>query len=99
MRTPRAFLLSVLALPFVLAACPSEPPVRAREPGTPEDEWSRIAPSKEWLHATADFNGDHKAECEHVLPWVKGEEKCRASLCEHGRDLAAEWVTRCTPHQ
>jgi hypothetical protein len=62
----------------------------------PEDEWSRIAPSKEWLYATAEFSGPHKAECDHVFGWVKGEESCKASLCEHGRDLAAEWITRCT---
>jgi hypothetical protein len=63
----------------------------------PEDEWSKIPPSKEWLYATGEFNGPHKAECDHVLGWVKGEDACRASLCQHGRDLAAEWLTRCTP--
>jgi hypothetical protein len=62
----------------------------------PEDEWSRISPSKEWLYATSEFSGPHKAECDHVLGWVKGEEACRATLCEHGRDLAAEWIKRCT---
>ena len=60
-----------------------------------EDEWSKMPPSKEWLYATAEFNGDHKAECEHVLGWVKGEEQCTGSMCEHGRDLASEWMTRC----
>jgi hypothetical protein len=65
----------------------------------PEDEWSRIAPSKEWLYATAEFSGPHKAECDHVFGWVKGEESCKASVCEHGRDLAAEWITRCAPFE
>jgi hypothetical protein len=96
MRTPRALLLLVpiSAIPF-LGGCPTEPTTRAHDPVVVEDEWTRIPPSKEWLHATADYSGDHKAECAHVLEWVKGEEKCRASLCEHGRDLADEWSQRC----
>lgn len=69
--------------------------MRAKDPVVVEDEWTRIPPSKEWLHATADYSGDHKAECAHVLEWVRGEEKCRASLCEHGRDLSDEWLQRC----
>jgi hypothetical protein len=97
MRTPRAVVLLVplTAIPL-LGGCPTEPPPRAREPVVVEDAWSRLAPSKEWLHATADFNGDHRAECAHVLPWVKGEEACHASLCEPGRDLADEWLQRCS---
>ncbi len=96
MRTPRALLILVpfTAIPF-LGGCPTEPTTRAKDPVVVEDEWTRIPPSKEWLHATADYNGDHKAECAHVLEWVKGEEKCRASLCEHGRVLADEWTQRC----
>ncbi len=96
MRTPRAclFLVPLTAIPF-LGGCPTEPAMRAKDPVVVEDEWTRIPPSKEWLHATADYSGDHKAECAHVLEWVTGEEKCRASLCEHGRDLADEWVQRC----
>jgi hypothetical protein len=89
-----AALLPMLALPL-LGGCPTEPPPRPKEPVMPEDEWSRMAPSKEWLYATSEFSGDHKAECAHVLPWVKGEIRCRASLCEHGRDLAVEWMSRC----
>jgi hypothetical protein len=96
MRTPRALMILVplTAIPF-LGGCPTEPATRAKDPVVVEDEWTRIPPSKEWLHATADYSGDHKAECAHVLEWVKGEEKCRASLCEHGRDLADEWAQRC----
>lgn len=96
MRTPRAavLLLPLTAIPL-LGGCPTEPPPRVKEPVLVEDEWTRIPPSKEWLHATADYSGDHKAECAHVLEWVKGEEKCRASLCEHGRDLSREWLQRC----
>lgn len=97
MRTyPRALLL--IALPLFTAGCPTEPAQRVKEAAAPEDEWSRIPPSKEWLHATGDFSGDHKGECDHVLPWVKGEDRCATTLCEHGRDLAAEWVTRCTSY-
>jgi hypothetical protein len=94
MRPDRLFVLPLLALS--LAGCPTERGMRPREAAQPEDEWSRIAPSKEWLFATSDFSGPHKAECDHVVGWVKGEEACKASLCEHGRDLAAEWVTRCS---
>jgi hypothetical protein len=63
----------------------------------PEDEWSKLPPSKEWLFATSEFNGNHKAECEHVLGWIKGEEACKATLCEHGQALAADWMARCSP--
>jgi hypothetical protein len=96
MRTPRALLILVplSAIPF-LGGCPTEPSMRAKDPVVVEDEWTRLAPSKEWLHATADFSGDHKAECAHVLESVKGEETCHASLCEHGRDLADDWLQRC----
>lgn len=97
MRLPRRLLAAALplfAIPL-LGGCPTEPPPRAKEPVMQEDEWSRMAPSKEWLYATDEFSGDHKAECAHVLPWVKGEARCRASLCEHGRDLSAEWLNRC----
>ncbi|MFO0755325.1 MAG: hypothetical protein U0359_02465 [Byssovorax sp.] len=94
LRRPLAALAILIALP-VLGGCPTEPPPRPKDPAMVEDEWSRTAPSKEWLYATSEFSGDHKAECAHVLPWVKGEARCRASLCEHGRDLASEWMTRC----
>ena len=90
------FLVSLLALPLATAACPTERMPPPREAHQPEDEWSRIPPSKEWLYATSEFNGPHKAECDHVLGWVKGEDACKASLCEHGRDLAGEWLTRCS---
>jgi hypothetical protein len=90
------FLLPLLALPLATAACPTERMPPPKDALAPEDEWSRIPPSKEWLYATSEFNGPHKAECEHVLGWVKGEDACKASFCEHGRDLAGEWLTRCT---
>jgi hypothetical protein len=70
------------------------PPPRDQLP--PEDEWSRIPPSKEWLYATSDFSGPHKAECDHVFGWLKGEAACKASLCEYGHELAVEWTTRCS---
>jgi len=42
-------------------------------------------------------NAEREAECEHVVTWMKGEESCRATLCEHGAALANDWVQRCTP--
>ena len=97
MRRPRALLLpALLALPLATAGCPTEPMQHAREALPPEDEWSRTPPSKDWLFATGDFNGPHKAECDHVLGWVRGEDTCKSSLCEHGKDLSAEWLTRCS---
>lgn len=98
MPTRRSLLcLPILALVLVQAGCPTERMPPPKEAAQPEDEWSRIAPSKEWLYATGEFNGPHKAECDHVLGWVKGEDTCRGSLCVHGKDLAAEWIARCTP--
>jgi hypothetical protein len=97
MRRPRDLLsLILLALPLAAAGCPTEPQRPPREAMPPEDEWSRIPPSKDWLFATGDFSGPHKAECDHVLGWVRGEDGCKASLCEHGKDLSAEWLTRCS---
>jgi hypothetical protein len=61
----------------------------------PEDAWSSLAVSQQWLLATGDFSGDRSAECAHVLGWVKGEDGCKAALCEHGRILAEEWLSRC----
>lgn len=95
-RTP-VLLVPVLAFAFVQLGCPTERMPPPKEAAGPEDEWSRIPPSKEWLYATSEFNGPHKAECDHVLGWVKGEDACKASLCEHGLTLAKEWVQRCTP--
>src|ERR1700761_190192 len=96
MRHHAFIVLSLLALPLITAGCPTERMPLPKEALPAEDEWSRIPPSKEWLFAPSEFNGTHQAECEHVLGWVKGEEPCRASLCEHGRDLAGEWLTRCS---
>jgi hypothetical protein len=98
MRASPALLLPLLALSGLtaLTGCSSDrmPPPRDQLP--PEDEWSRIPPSKEWLYATSEFSGPHKEECDHVFGWVKGEAACKASLCEHGRELAEEWKTRCS---
>jgi hypothetical protein len=90
-------LLPLFPLTLAAAGCPTErmPPPKDAPPA--EDEWSRLAPSKEWLYATSEFSGPHKAECDHVMGWVKGEETCKGTLCEHGRDLATEWLTRCAP--
>src|SRR5690349_17468021 len=98
MRPLRLAFLAPLSLVPLLSACPTEPAAPVKDPTFVEDEWTKTAPSTEWLHATATFNGDHKAECAHVLEWVKGEDHCRASLCEHGRNLAAEWLERCASY-
>lgn len=92
-----AVFLPVLAISIAQLGCPTERMPRPKEAAGPEDAWSRIAPSKEWLFASSEFNGPHKAECDHVLGWVKGEEACKGSLCEFGVSLAAEWIQRCTP--
>lgn len=98
MRASSVLLLPLLALSALTAllGCSTErmPPPRDQLP--PEDEWSRIPPSKEWLYATSEFSGSHKAECDHVFGWVKGEAACQASLCEFGSSLADEWKTRCS---
>lgn len=101
MRTHEALApLSLAVLTSILAGCPTEPSTRAKEGFGPEDEWTTLAPSKEWLHATSDFPaGPHKAECDHVYKWIDGEEKCQATLCEHGRDLALDWATRCARYE
>jgi hypothetical protein len=90
-------LLPLLALSLPLAGCPTERMPPPKEAMPPEDEWSKTSTSPEWLFATSDFSGPHKAECEHVLGWIKGEESCKGSLCEHGVNLAATWLQRCTP--
>src|SRR5262245_19173999 len=99
MRSRRTSLVlaPVIVLSLVMGGCPTERMPQPKEAGQPEDAWSRIATSKEWLYATSEFNGPHKAECDHVLGWVKGEDACKASLCEHGVTLAKEWRERCTP--
>ena len=86
----------LLALFVAQLGCPTERLPPPKEAAPPEDPWSSIPPSKEWLYATGEFNGPHKAECDHVLGWVKGEDACKASLCEHGVTLAREWTQRCT---
>lgn len=95
MRTYARLFPAIAAL--VLTACPTEPEGRAKEPRLEEDDWSRIPPSKEWLFATSDFSGAHKAECDFVLTAIKAEGTCKASICEYARDLASEWMTRCQP--
>ncbi|MFT3766051.1 MAG: hypothetical protein QM820_11120 [Minicystis sp.] len=97
MRTARLVALLLPLLAIAQAGCPTERMPPAKEAMPPEDEWSKMAPTKEWLFATSEFNGPHKAECDHVLGWVKGEESCKASLCEHGASLANDWLQRCTP--
>jgi hypothetical protein len=88
--------LSLAAIALLLSACPTTeqpkgPPREARA----EDPWAGIHRTAEWLFATRDFAGPRPAECKEVLSWVKGEEKCRSTLCAHGRDLAKEWGERC----
>lgn len=97
MPTARSISLLLPLFALALAGCPTERMPPPKEALPPEDEWSRMPPSKEWLYATSEFSGPHKAECDHVLGWVKGEEACKGTLCEHGVALANDWLQRCTP--
>lgn len=89
-----------LLVPLALAGCGAQttktvdPEFAASK--APKDEWDAAPKVPEWLHATAGFSGNRKAECEEVAKWVKGEDKCKAGLCAHGRDLAKDWLTRCS---
>lgn len=95
MRHLRALTLFPLAAFLIVeAGCPTERMPPPKDPVV-EDEWSKLPPSKEWLFATSEFNGPHKAECDHVLTWIKGEESCTATLCEHGVSLTTDWMQRC----
>jgi hypothetical protein len=94
-RRSSLWFVPLLALAAAQLGCPTERQPPPKEAPVPEDPWSNIPPSKEWLYATGGFNGPHKAECDHVLGWVKGEDACKASLCEHGVTLAREWTQRC----
>src|SRR5262245_61041437 len=94
---PRAFFFLV---PLALAGCgpqhnrPVDQELAAA--AQKKDDWDAAPKVPEWFHATAGFSGNHKAECEEVQKWIKGEEKCKASLCAHGRDLAKDWLARCS---
>lgn len=92
---PAHALPALIAL--ALAGCPKAPakPVAETET-TPRDEWDAIPRTPEWLHATSGFSGNRKEECEEVQRWIAGESACKAALCAHGRDLAKEWLARCS---
>jgi hypothetical protein len=72
------------------------PSPKTEVPAGPVDEWASLPKSPEWLHATAGFSGSHKDECALIEKWVAGESECKASSCEHARDLARDWLSRCT---
>lgn len=91
-RTP-IFMLFALAL----SGCPKPTPRPTEAEITQKkDEWDTLPRSPEWLHATAGFSGSHPAECEEVRKWVVGEASCKAAMCAHGRDLARDWLARCS---
>lgn len=79
----------------LLSGCPA-PEREAQAPVAPADEWASLPKSPEWLHATAGFSGGRKEECVEIAKWVLGEAECHASACEHGKDLARDWLSRCT---
>jgi hypothetical protein len=86
-------------LPPLLAvsACVPTPEKRPRVV-TPrvEDPWTKTTTVPEWLYVTSDAGGSKEAECGAVLTWVRKEAVCKGRLCEHGRDLAASWLERCS---
>jgi hypothetical protein len=88
---PRPLLL---ALALAVTACASEPQA-AKEGFAPEDEWASYAPSAVWLVATHGTPNDHKKECARAFEWIDGEEKCAATSCQRGVDLAEVWQKRC----
>lgn len=77
------------------AGCLVDDVPKSREPRAPEDEWAGIDKTPEWLYVTRGFAGERDAECKRVATWVTGESDCRTRTCEHGRDLAKEWLARC----
>jgi hypothetical protein len=99
MPAARALSISIVALSFAITGCPTEGERPPKDAPPAEDDWSRMSASKEWLYATGDFSGPHKAECDHVLGWIKGETTCKGSLCEHARELAGEFIRRCAAYE
>jgi hypothetical protein len=93
-RRPLAAALALLC-GALLSGCPA-PEKKVQGPAAPADEWASLPKSPEWLHATAGFSGDRKAECAEIQKWIDGEAACDASACEHARDLARDWMARCT---
>jgi len=90
--------LAALALIFSSAAlggCASEAPKPEVAPA-PVDEWASQPKSSQWLHSLGDFSGSRKEECAEAGKWVLGEAECSASSCENSRDLARDWLSRCT---
>lgn len=85
--------LASLALLFC-AGCGGEAP----RPATlaPPDEWASLPKSPQWLYALGGFNGSRKDECGEAEKWITGESECQASSCEDGRDLAKDWLGRCS---
>ncbi|MEZ4300093.1 MAG: hypothetical protein R3B70_34415 [Polyangiaceae bacterium] len=84
-------MLAVAALSFSCSA----PEPKAKAPAAPVDAWAALPKSPEWLHATASFTGDRKAECAFIETWIAGEAECQATTCEHARDLSRDWLSRC----
>src|SRR5262245_40250322 len=62
----------------------------AKTPTGPVDEWANLSRGPEWLHVTSGFSGAHKEECALIQKWVLGDSGCKASACEHARDLARD---------
>jgi hypothetical protein len=90
-----SYVRLLLAAPLVALACGGPPPKRARV-AEPDPEPEIAARSSEWLYATREVNGSLPDECKAVAEWVEKEDKCRGALCVHGRNLARDWVARCT---
>ena len=82
-----------------VAACGVAPPTNAGRPGridTSDDGWRR---SVTWMHATASSASGAKPECAHTERVIAKERAaCEGRLCQHGKELAEEWLDQCTEH-
>ena len=86
-----ASVVTLVALGF--AACgPSPKP----KPASPSVESDGPEPeSAEWLYATPNSSGELAEDCNLVLDVVRGEHECSGDLCQHGINLANDWLRTC----
>lgn len=91
---PRLAAVAAFLLGALTSGCPAPEP-KPQTPAAPADPWASTPKSPEWLHATAGFGGSRKEECALIQKWIAGESECKASACDHARDLARDWLSRC----
>lgn len=85
--------LLTLGVAVSVAACgPSPKP----KPATASIETDGAEPeSTEWLYATPDSSGELELECKLVADAIRGEQNCSGDLCQHGTNLADDWLRLC----